>query len=48
MNAPFETPFKPRASRARGGAKPRPIRRKILFEALEPRLLLSADGRRPA
>jgi hypothetical protein len=44
MNAPFEHPFK-----LRGGARARrrdtpPYRRKILFEALEQRLLLSADG----
>ena len=44
MNAPTESPFKPRSkSRARRREAP-PYRRKILFEALEPRLLLSADG----
>lgn len=43
MNAPFEHPFRFRGSmRARQRDAP-PYRRKILFEALEPRLLLSAD-----
>ena len=43
MNAPFENPFRPRGrARARQRESP-PYRRKILFEALEPRLLLSAD-----
>src|SRR5512134_2216191 len=44
MNAPFEHPFRPRGgARARRREAP-PYRRKILFEALEQRLLLSADG----
>src|SRR5512134_685954 len=44
MNAPFEHPFKSRhGARARRRDTP-PYRRKILFEALEQRLLLSADG----
>src|SRR5574342_645099 len=44
MNAPFEHPFRPRGgARARRRDAP-PYRRKILFEALEQRLLLSADG----
>ncbi len=48
MNAPFETPFKLRGrARARQRQTP-PYRRTILFEALEPRLLLSADGASPA
>ncbi len=48
MNAPFEKPFMRRGkSRARQRETP-PYRRKILFEALEPRLLLSADGASPA
>ncbi|HKI64387.1 MAG TPA: OmpA family protein, partial [Burkholderiales bacterium] len=43
MNAPFENPFKSlRRARPRQRNSP-PFRRKILFEALEPRLLLSAD-----
>ncbi|HEX7095117.1 MAG TPA: OmpA family protein, partial [Acidimicrobiales bacterium] len=48
MNAPFENPFKLRGRpRARQRESP-PYRRKILFEALEPRLLLSADVASPA
>ena len=48
MNAPFENPFKFRGkARARPRESP-PYRRKILFEALEPRLLLSADVASPA
>ena len=48
MNAPFENPFKFRGkARARQRESP-PYRRKILFEALEPRLLLSADTASPA
>ena len=48
MNAPFENPFRPRSKgRARQRASP-PFRRRILFEALEPRLLLSADTASPA
>ncbi|HXZ93350.1 MAG TPA: OmpA family protein, partial [Burkholderiales bacterium] len=44
MNAPFENPFRARGKpRARRREAP-PYRRKILFEALEPRLLLSADA----
>jgi hypothetical protein len=47
MNAPYERPFKrQRTSRAGQRASP-PYRRKILFEQLEPRLLLSADGASP-
>ncbi len=47
MNAPFENPFKFRGkARARPRESP-PYRRKILFEALEPRLLLSADVASP-
>ncbi len=48
MNAPFELGFKPRRQlRARRREAP-PFSRKILFEALEPRLLLSADAASPA
>jgi len=47
MNAPFEAPFKRRSRpRAKTRAVP-PYRRKILFEQLEQRLLLSADGASP-
>ncbi|MEJ2174913.1 MAG: LEPR-XLL domain-containing protein, partial [bacterium] len=51
MNAPYETPFKRRVnSRTRSRTQRRvqpPHRRKILFEQLEQRLLLSADGASP-
>ena len=45
MNAPVERPFRSRAARHVPRAlAPPPFRRRILFEALEQRLLLSADG----
>ncbi|MDH4323291.1 MAG: DUF4347 domain-containing protein, partial [Betaproteobacteria bacterium] len=47
MNAPFERPFRSQDARARRRDAP-PYRRKILFEALEPRMLLSADLASPA
>src|SRR6266508_2060452 len=43
MNAPFEKHLSAKAARRSRSPLAPPFRRKILFEALEPRLLLSAD-----